>query len=387
MPLRQVPPEKIHVHQRRRRQLGDLASLAGSISAVGLLHPVVVDPAYNLVAGQRRLEAWKLAFPGKPVPCHVMDFTDRAKAELDENAERLDLLPSEQVAAARWVLDEVQEHPEAFPKPPKGEGKNYIAARAVGLSRPTLAKAVLVHDVAGGRTPEMTVQRDDKDLFAESTPAVKEAAARIAARLDEDRNADAAYRDLRAVAEQEAGWLVPEVRDDDKGTAPGPGGRPTKGRRQTGEGEVAEQLAWRLVQTFRQLLRFEYRGVDVASCLAEAFAGCQDGGTGWASDAADLLFKAVALLPQAAAAYMSDSQRLPYDASLEEREAAFSEAKGLAASTGKPQSVNYVRYSNEKFAQDVAEYGLRDWEKSGEWTVRTYQPTGAFEEHALEAED
>lgn len=387
MPLRQVQPEKIRVHQRRRQQLGDLSSLAESIAAVGLLHPVVLDPAYNLVAGQRRLEAWKLAFPGTPVPCHVMGFTNRARAELDENAERLDLLPSEQVAAARWVLDEVREHPEAFPEPPKGEGPNYIAARTVGLSRPTLAKVVLVHDIAEGRRPELTVQRDDKDLFAESTPVVKDVAVRVAARLDEDRNADAAYKDLRAVAEQEAGRLVPEVRDDDKGTAPGPGGRPKKGRRQTGEGEVAGQLAWRLVQTFRQLLRFGYQGVDVAGCLAGAFASCQDGGTGWASDAAGLLFKAMALLPGAAAAYLSDAQRLPYDASPEERDAAFGEAKDLAASTGRPHEVVFMQYGNEKLARDVARYGLRDWEKAGEWAVRAYQPDGTFEEHALEGED
>lgn len=377
-----LPVDQIEVGPRLRHDLGDLDGLVESVKTIGLLHPVVVGPEHGLIAGQRRLEAWKLARPGEPVPIHVVTAIDERRAELDENTQRLDLLPSEKVAVAHQYLEELARRPEAFPKPPKGEGPNYLAARAVGLSRPTLTKALLVHDVAEGHTLSATVQADDRPLFAKPTPALQKAAERIAAELDEHQSVERAYQDLRAVAEQEVGWLVPEVRDDEA-AAPHPAS-PRKERRRTGEGEVAEQLAWRLVQTLRQLLRLGKREkVDVAACLAEAFAGCQDGGTGWASDAADLMFQVLGLLPQASAAFLSGARRLPYDASPEERNAAFGEAEDLAASTGSRYEVLFMRYDNEKFAADVAKYGLRDWEKAGEWVLRTYWADGTFAEHTL----
>jgi hypothetical protein len=49
----------IKVGSRHRRDLGDIAALAESIEAIGLLHPVTVDTGGNLLAGTRRLEACK----------------------------------------------------------------------------------------------------------------------------------------------------------------------------------------------------------------------------------------------------------------------------------------------------------------------------------------
>ena len=57
MSTRQIPITDIKVHDRHRRDLGDIAGLAQSIRALGLLHPIVVDPEHRLLAGQRRLEA------------------------------------------------------------------------------------------------------------------------------------------------------------------------------------------------------------------------------------------------------------------------------------------------------------------------------------------
>src|SRR5438132_2687400 len=50
----------IQVGPRHRRDLGDVAGLAASIAEVGLLHPIVVNGAGELIAGGRRLEAAKL---------------------------------------------------------------------------------------------------------------------------------------------------------------------------------------------------------------------------------------------------------------------------------------------------------------------------------------
>jgi len=48
------------IGESRRKELGDLLSLANSISTNGLINPIVVDKQYNLVAGYRRLEAIKM---------------------------------------------------------------------------------------------------------------------------------------------------------------------------------------------------------------------------------------------------------------------------------------------------------------------------------------
>ena len=48
---------ELKVDIRFRKDFGDLAVLIKSISEVGLFHPIVVDGAYVLVAGKRRLIA------------------------------------------------------------------------------------------------------------------------------------------------------------------------------------------------------------------------------------------------------------------------------------------------------------------------------------------
>ena len=47
----------VKVGQRVRDEFGDMEALAGSIKEHGLLHPIVVDSDYNLIAGCRRLLA------------------------------------------------------------------------------------------------------------------------------------------------------------------------------------------------------------------------------------------------------------------------------------------------------------------------------------------
>jgi ParB family chromosome partitioning protein len=51
--------DKIIIGVRHRVDMGDLSELAASISAIGLLNPIVVTRAGVLVAGARRLAACK----------------------------------------------------------------------------------------------------------------------------------------------------------------------------------------------------------------------------------------------------------------------------------------------------------------------------------------
>jgi ParB family chromosome partitioning protein len=56
---------------RFRKDLGEIAALAESITAIGLLHPITVDQHNNLLAGQRRLEACKFLGLTEIAVCEV----------------------------------------------------------------------------------------------------------------------------------------------------------------------------------------------------------------------------------------------------------------------------------------------------------------------------
>ena len=48
---------EISVHERLRRESGDLAELCESIQTMGLIHPIVINEHYELLSGYRRLQA------------------------------------------------------------------------------------------------------------------------------------------------------------------------------------------------------------------------------------------------------------------------------------------------------------------------------------------
>ncbi len=61
MKIEEVSIEKISYHPRRRirKDLGNLEPLKESIKKFGLFYPIILTPEYELIAGQRRLEAIK----------------------------------------------------------------------------------------------------------------------------------------------------------------------------------------------------------------------------------------------------------------------------------------------------------------------------------------
>ena len=86
----------------------DSESLILSIKLNGLLQPIVVDSNYNLVAGERRLKAWKSLEKRGHVPTHegipvrfISDLTpaERVQVELEENIKRKDLTWKEEALA------------------------------------------------------------------------------------------------------------------------------------------------------------------------------------------------------------------------------------------------------------------------------------------------
>ncbi|ADG97658.1 ParB domain protein nuclease [Segniliparus rotundus DSM 44985] len=195
-----LPLDAITVEGRHRKDLGDLQALADSIKTVGLLHPVVVTPDGQLVAGQRRVEAVKL-LGWQRVPVTVMaDLDDAARllrAESDENACRKPFTPVEAEAIAGEIEKILKPVAEARRQATQGRPKTGadsapvsdaripktrdIAAEAVGYSRDTIAKVRSVREAA-----------EDPD----APEAVREAAERALASMDEDGSVHAAWKSV-----------------------------------------------------------------------------------------------------------------------------------------------------------------------------------------------
>lgn len=97
------PIDQIQVNRetRQRRDLGDLASLMDSIRRIGLVHPIVVDRDFNLIAGERRLAACR-AIGLSSISFQFVDELDpivHQSIELEENIKRQDLTWQDRVSA------------------------------------------------------------------------------------------------------------------------------------------------------------------------------------------------------------------------------------------------------------------------------------------------
>ncbi|MEZ5165684.1 MAG: ParB N-terminal domain-containing protein [Acidimicrobiales bacterium] len=203
--------DEITVGDRIRNDLGDLDELMTSIQTVGLLHPIVVDPNLNLIAGARRLAACtELGL--ETVPIHIAastaDAVTRLRAERDENTARRDFTVSEALALqaklARIERDDARRRQGArtdlepsgkFPGSSTGKVSD-ITAAATGFSGRTLDKARKIHDLANDP----------------NTPApVREAAQRETARMDTEGKVDRSYRTVTRLEAAYAAGASPEA--------------------------------------------------------------------------------------------------------------------------------------------------------------------------------
>jgi len=89
---------------------GTSRSLAASIMQVGLLHPPVITSDNVLIAGARRVEAWRMlkgdSECAEPIPVRIVDIADIIKGEAAENFERKDFTLSEAVEIKRAIEPE-----------------------------------------------------------------------------------------------------------------------------------------------------------------------------------------------------------------------------------------------------------------------------------------
>ena len=242
----------VKIGQRHRRDMGDIAALAESIKRVGtLLHPIVVDASGKLIAGERRVEAYKL-LGWKDIPHTTVTTLEGIHAALlaerDENTQRKDFTPSEAVAmaealrpfeeaAAKERMAEGGSRPKggkifqplpAPPadrsngKPPPDEDARARTARHVGLGptagngrsappSPGYAAAKEFLDAEFGRRPAAPVRAADKvaeavgmsrPTLAKATDVVEAAKADpehfgdLPAQMDETGKVDPVHKEL-----------------------------------------------------------------------------------------------------------------------------------------------------------------------------------------------
>jgi ParB family chromosome partitioning protein len=113
--LREIPIELVQPNPEQPRKEFDaeqLTALAESINARGVLQPIVVRPlpggAYELIAGERRLRASKLA-DLSTIPAVVRDTDEQERLELAliENMARADLNAVEEARACATLVEDL----------------------------------------------------------------------------------------------------------------------------------------------------------------------------------------------------------------------------------------------------------------------------------------
>jgi ParB family transcriptional regulator, chromosome partitioning protein len=227
--LLEVPVSAIQPNPRQPRvdfPEESLAALARSIREVGVLQPVVVrrrDSGYELVAGERRVRAARLAgLATIPAIIREGDDTESLREAVIENIHREDLAPLELASAFQELLEEL------------GVTQETVAER-LGYSRAHIANTIRL----------LSLPADVQRLLAEGKIQAGHARALLGLPDDEAKSALA----LRVAAE---GLSVRQVEDLVRGYAETPAqAKPAAARGadpMLGEVEeiLSEQLATRV---------------------------------------------------------------------------------------------------------------------------------------------
>jgi N6-adenosine-specific RNA methylase IME4 len=169
-----LPPNRIIIGARHRKDLGDIKALAAGINEFGLIHPIVIDLKNKLIAGARRLAAWQQSnFRDHAIPVHIVPLADIVAGEWAENdpAQRKDFLPSEAVAIKREI--ETRLKPIARARQVQaGRDKTKLgdteragerAASFTGKSRRTIEKAEAIVDAAERAPKKYGRLKEDMD--------------------------------------------------------------------------------------------------------------------------------------------------------------------------------------------------------------------------------
>jgi ParB family chromosome partitioning protein len=188
--LVEVPVDAVVPNPRQPRRTfpeDSLAALARSIGEVGVLQPIAVrrqNGSYELVAGERRLRAAKLAgLQAVPAVVRQGDDTESLREALIENIHREDLAPLELAAAFQELLEELGVTQETVAER-LGCSRAHVANTIRLLSLPGEVQQLLAEDrIQAGHARALLALQDDE---ARSTLALRVAAEGLSVREVED---------------------------------------------------------------------------------------------------------------------------------------------------------------------------------------------------------
>lgn len=188
--LVEVPVQAVGPNPRQPRQtFGEetLEALARSIQEVGVLQPIVVrrlNGGYELVAGERRLRAAKLAgLATVPAIIRTTDDTESLREALIENIHRQDLSPLEQAAAFQELQDDLGATQEELAQR-LGHSRSHVANTIRLLHLPAEVQKLVADGALTAGHARALLSLEDAD--AQTTLAVRIAAEGLSVRQTEE---------------------------------------------------------------------------------------------------------------------------------------------------------------------------------------------------------
>lgn len=92
-----IPIKDIKIKKRVRKDLGDLSALKESLKLYGLMNPITLNKKYELIAGERRLQAAK-QLGWTTINANIIDNLseiEQLEMELEENNQRKEFTDAE----------------------------------------------------------------------------------------------------------------------------------------------------------------------------------------------------------------------------------------------------------------------------------------------------
>ena len=92
-----IPIKDIKIKRRVRKDLGDLSNLKESLKLYGLMNPITLNKKYELIAGERRLQAAK-QLGWTTINANIIDNlseVEQLEMELEENNQRKEFTEAE----------------------------------------------------------------------------------------------------------------------------------------------------------------------------------------------------------------------------------------------------------------------------------------------------
>ena len=109
-----IPIKDIKIKKRVRKDLGNLDDLKESLRLYGLMNPITVTKKYELIAGERRLQAAK-QLGWTNINANIVENLseiDQLEMELEENNQRKEFTDDELMAGYKRL--EKLRHPSIF---------------------------------------------------------------------------------------------------------------------------------------------------------------------------------------------------------------------------------------------------------------------------------